>query len=447
MRFSRLVSLISLIILSALGLVIVSSWATKHAINGGPRFSEKQRDLILDVAELPNNVKTALKVFSGSARQKGVSNIYSNYIAPTNLHKNLSGFLLLSRLAENGASYVSIVNLSNGLSKAINIPKNIDSSGNYSGSLDGSESRRQEATSRQQTFWHPHLSENGGLTYCTPWNDLVSIDINNMQIRWKVRGAFHHSIEVDYNGDLWACGAIQPGSIRGAKNNSKHSNKRFEDQALVKISSTGKILKTISVSDLILNSGLEYVLYGASNPNIILDPLHLNQITPIHEDAGVLKKGFLLVSLRNVSTILLVDPESESIKWYQTGPWMNQHCVLPIGTSEFSVFDNHSFASGDYWLNTNWRTRILNHNMVTGKTEEVEFNKKSPRDFHIPIEGRAQKIGSDLWMIEDCTRGTIMFFQDQNLIFKWSNTYPDGSVGVTSWCRYIPPDRLKNLVF
>ncbi len=447
MNYSKIVSLISLTILSYLILVILSSWATRHAINGGTRFSEKQRDLVLHVAELPNKVKVALSIFRKSAHPKGGSNIYSNYIESAKSTNLLSGFLLISRLAGSGDSRVSIINLSNNVSREINIPKNVNSSGKYTDSLNGSEPYRQEANSGQQIFWHPHLSENGWLTYCTLWNDLISLDLNNMQVRWKVRGTFHHSIEVDYNGDFWACGSIQPGSIRGAKDNIKHSNNRFEDQALVKLSPSGNILKTISVADLISKSGLEYLLYGVSNPNLILDPLHLNQITPILQDDGLLLRGFLLVSLRNLSTILLVDPDSETINWHQTGPWMNQHCVLATGKSEFSVFDNHSFANGNYWLKPDWRNRILTHDMESGKTEEVELNKKSPRRFYIPTEGRAKKIGPDIWMIEDSAGGTIMFFKDQKLIFKWSNVYKDGTVGATLWCRYIQSDTLRGLGF
>lgn len=447
MHSSRLVLLVTSVILCAFGLVIASSWATRHAINCGPRFSEKQRDLILEVSELPNKLNISIAILKNSIHQKGVSNVYYNYIEPVNQSRLLSGFLLVSRVAESGNSCLAIINLSNRVSKDINIPENVESLGKYTDSLNGSEHRRQEAISRKKIFWHPHLSENGSLTYCTPWNDLVSIDLNNMQIRWKIRGAFHHSIEPDYNGDIWACGAIQPGSIRGSNIFSKHSNNGFEDQALVKVSSSGKVLKTISVADLIVNSGLEYLLYGVSNPNLILDPLHLNQITPILRDDGIFKKGFLLVSLRNVSTILLVDPDSESIKFHQTGPWMNQHCVVPTGKSEFSVFDNHSFASGDHWLKSDWRTQILIHKIDSGRTEEVVFNKITPRNFYIATEGRALKISADVWMIEDSALGTIMFFQDQKLIFKWSNLYSDGTVGVTSWCRYIPTYGLGNLVF
>lgn len=360
----------------------------------------------------------------------------------------ISGYLLVSCISSNGANVVSLINLSNRVSQIICLPPNKDRELQYSDYLNGSEPRRQSSFSSRHRVWYPYLSKEGALTYAIPWNDLISVDLKTGQEKWRIRGAFHHSIEPDSNGDLWACGAVRPGSVANPKIKQRHCNDVFEDQTLVKVSPSGKILQVISVADLILNSGLEYLLYGSSNPDVNFDPIHLNQITPILSDSGRFKKGEILVSLRNISTILLIDPDSQRVVWHGSGNWMNQHCVMPVGPSTFSVLDNHSFASGEYWLNPEWRTRILTHNIETGQSSEISVNGQCPRDFHIPIEGRALPIHSVNWMLEDCIQGTIMIFENQNLIFKWSNLYPDGTVGVTSWYRYMSlnemPDFVKN---
>jgi hypothetical protein len=437
MRFSKLVSLISLTILCAVGLVVVSSWATRHAIGGGQRFSASVRKSVLALAEFPTQAKSLVGLLNNYLPPKGVSNIYSGYLEDVSLSNSVSGFLLVSCVSSNGANSVSLINLSNRSCQVIGLPANSNKKIQYSDVLLGSEPRRQSSFSSRHRVWHPYLSKDGILTYTIPWNDLVSVDLKNGQEKWRVRGAFHHSIEPDTNGDLWVCGAIQPESISDRNSKTHHSNKFFEDQALVKVSSAGKILQLISVADLILNSGLEYLLYGSSNPNVNFDPIHLNQITPIVSDFGVFKKGQILVSLRNISTILLIDPDSPSVVWHGSGNWMNQHCVIPVGPSTFSVLDNHSFASGEYWLNSDWRTRIVTHNIETGRASEIRVNDDSLRDFHIPIEGRALLVSSNHWMIEDCLQGTVMIFKNQRLVFKWSNVYNNDTVGTTSWCRYM----------
>ena len=448
MRFSRLVSLISLTAFCALGLVIVSSWATRHAIGGGQRFSAGVRKSVLALAEFPTQAKSLVGLLNNYLPPKGVSNIYSNYLESSPGSNGISGFLLVSCISSNGANAVSLINLSDRSSRVIGLPINRNIENQYSDVLIGAEPRRQSAFSSRHRVWHPYLSKDGTLTYTIPWNDLISVDLKTGQEKWRVRGAFHHSIESDANGDLWVCGAVQPETISNPKSKTLHSNKVFEDQTLVKVSPSGKVLQVVSVADLILNSGLEFLLYGSANPNVNFDPIHLNQITPILSDFGVFKKGQILVSLRNLSTILLIDSTLETVVWHGSGNWMNQHCVMPAAPSTFSVLDNHSFASGQYWLNSAWRTRIVTHNIETGKTSEIQVNRESPRDFNIPIEGRALPINLDNWMVEDCLQGTIMIFGNQKLIFKWSNLYPDGTVGITSWCRYMSseavPEFLQN---
>jgi len=448
MHFSRLVSLISLTVFCALGLVIVSSWATRHAIGGGHRFSAGVSKSILALAEFPTQAKSLVGLLNNYLPPNGISNIYSNYLESSSVSNGISGFVLVSYVSSNGSSAVSLISLANRSQRIIELPVDTDRLSQYSDVLIGSESRRHSAFSSRHRVWHPYLSKDGTLTYTIHWNDLISVDLKTGQEKWRVRGAFHHSVEPDANGDLWVCGAVGPESNSNLKSTTHHSNKVFEDQTLVKVSPYGKILQVVSVADLILNSGLEYLLYGSANPNVNFDPIHLNQITPILSDSGVFKRGQMLVSLRNISTILLVDPDSQTVVWHGSGNWMNQHCVMPVGPSTFSVLDNHSFASGEYWLNSAWRTRIVTHNIETGKASEIQVNRESPREFHIPIEGRALPINPDNWMVEDCLHGTIMIFGNQKLIFKWSNLYPDGTVGITSWCRYMSseavPEFLQN---
>ena len=442
MRFSRSVSLISLAIFCALGLVVVSSWATRHAIGGGQRFSVGIRKSILSIAEFPTQAKSLAGLLNNYLPPKGVSNIYSGYLEASPQTNRLPGYLLLSYFNDKGSNQISLLKLSDKTKKDIVFSQDYSSDALYSDHLSASEPKRQAAILSRNRLWHPHLSKRGFLTFTIPWNDLISVNIANGKIQWKIRGAFHHSVESDIDGNIWACAALPPGVIQNGKPKEVQSSQMFEDQALVKVSAEGRILKIISVADLLSKSGLEYLLYGSSNPNVNFDPIHLNQITPILENSGLFRKGQLLISLRNLSTIALVDPEAEKILWHGAGPWMNQHSVMAIDSSTFSILDNHSFASGDFWINPSWTTRIVQHNILTKQSAEVQFNRDSPWCFKIPIEGRATQIDPHSWILEDCQHGSIMIFQDQKMVLKWSNLYPDGTVGTTSWCRYIESESL-----
>jgi hypothetical protein len=243
-----------------------------------------------------------------------------------------------------------------------------------------------------------------------------------------VRGAFHHSLEIDHTGNIWACG----------ESASPAGHPYFRDQLLVNISPSGKVIKAISITKILLASKLEYLIYGMSRPEINVDPFHLNQISPIPADMGLLKQGHLLVSCRNISTVFVVDPEVESVVWHKSGPWMNQHCVMPLGESMISVFDNHCYATGEeHWLMRDWESKVLVFDMVGNSVAEKSFSHSGKNLVRVLYGGRACNINKMYWMIEDSDRGVILIFERDVLVYKWVNRYPNGRVGPVSWCRYL----------
>jgi len=445
MCFAKKLSIVSLLVISVLVLVIVSAWSTRHAMLSGSRFSAGLRGFVLAVSKAPLELKNSISVIGHLFPPKGVPDNYSNYQPETKSDFQKDEFLLIPFINSNGISEVVLYSLMEKSSMTI-YNSTSESSKQFSDKLDGSLSRKQVAVSSRNRIWNPYLSQDGCLVYAYPGNDLVAIDLETGLEKWRVEGAFHHSIEPDADGNLWVCAALEPGFGRYRLHDQKHSNISFEDQGLVKISKHGKVMDSISVANLLAANSLEYLMYGVSNPDLNFDPIHLNQITPIITETAIFKKGQILVSLRNLSTVLLVDPESRKILWHQTGPWMNQHCVQVLSGDSISIFDNHSFASGQFWLNQNWRNRIVACNLKTGKLDEAKINWRSPFKFTIPVEGRALPIDVGVWLVEDSICGNIMIFKDGSLVFKWANKYPDGSVGYTSWARYLSkaqiPERL-----
>ena len=448
MLSSRFVSLASLTVFWTLGLVIVSSWATKYSIIGGRRFSKELSQTILHIANLPNQVNDFSKFLSNHFPPTGEKNPYQKLIPNSPNNTKVSGFILTPYVDSNGISRVMLLDIPKQAEREIFVFDKTKQTKNYTDTLIGSSDFRHSAYSSRNRVTHPYLNKDGRLFYIIPWNDLVCFNTISNEEEWRVKGAFHHSVEVDNDGNIWACGAITPGSLH-KYDKSISDSLRFEDQAIVKISSQGKIIETISIADLLISSGLEYLLFGCSNPNYIFDPIHLNHVNPVKNDFGSAGKELVLVSLRNLSTIMLVDPVGKKIQWYQTGPWMNQHCVNPINKTSISVLDNHAFLFGsdNYWLESNWNTRIITHNIKSSETKTVDLGLPE-KLIQIPIEGRAIQISQDSWVVEDSVHGTIFMFNNKNLMVKWSNIYPNGNVGYTSWCRFIQPDevpeRFKN---
>ncbi len=438
----KTVSVVSFLILLIAFAFVTGAWSTRHIMKGGKRLSQPIGSLVLFSSQIPSQVKSFVSLAENFKAPIGLSNNYSN-IHEAGMHESrLDGFILISCIDQDGLNQVGLINLATRKYNQLSIQQLRGNNERYSDILHGADGKRQISFSSRHRIWHPYLDSEGNLTYIIQGNDLVSLDLKTGKKRWSVKGAFHHSIETDSDGNFWACGSIKPNSKDDSFKMINHSNYEFDDQALVKISKEGKILRVLSVSNLLCNSGLEFLLYGISNPDLNSDPLHLNQITPIVNTQGVFKRGQILVSLRNMSTIILVDVQTDKVVWHQTGPWMNQHCVVPIRDSSFALLDNHSFASGEYWLNQHWRTRVLTHNISSGKTEEILLNSQLAEGFRVAIEGRVFPLSNDAWLIEDSVQGTVLVVHDGKIVLKWQNLYKNGNVGPTSWCRYIEKSQM-----
>jgi hypothetical protein len=87
------------------------------------------------------------------------------------------------------------------------------------------------------------------------------------------------------------------------------------------------------------------------------DPLHLNFIEYIDatkaEVVDLADVGDLLISLRDINTILIFSPQTGSIKWIETGRYVGQHSPRLTADGSILVFDNRG---GDQALG---QTRII----------------------------------------------------------------------------------------
>ena len=69
-----------------------------------------------------------------------------------------------------------------------------------------------------------------------------------------------------------------------------------------------------------------------------------NTIRPIDgrlvDKYPMFKKGHILVSMREIHTIAIVDPEQEKVTWALTGMWRYQHEPRLLENGNLLLFDN-----------------------------------------------------------------------------------------------------------
>ncbi len=106
----------------------------------------------------------------------------------------------------------------------------------------------------------------------------------------------------------------------------------------------GQLLKRIDLVDALVSSKFASVLLSTLSA---CDPLHLNFIHQLGEDAGGahgIAPGDLVVSFRSLSAFAILDPESGRIKRLVRGSFSQQHSVQHLRGSTFLMLDNHGYG-------------------------------------------------------------------------------------------------------
>ena len=178
---------------------------------------------------------------------------------------------------------------------------------------------------------HPYLLSDGVL-FTAPI--LTKIDLNGDLVWQNYNMHFHHTIEVDHEGYIWA-----PASDRMDENS--FFDQSFISDVLTRVSPEGKIVYQKSVLDILLENNFRGLIISLGRIKDH-DPLHLNDIQPVLTDGPYWQRGDVFVSLRNVSMVFLYRPATNKVLWYKVGPFIQQHDVDILDDQRISIFNNNT---------------------------------------------------------------------------------------------------------
>jgi hypothetical protein len=178
---------------------------------------------------------------------------------------------------------------------------------------------------------------------------------------WLNRNGAHHSFFVTPGGDIYTL------TSRLETIPDIHPTQPLICDYVAVIDSSGVQKAEYSVIEIIMNSGYGYLLPSVAHENPVypIDLLHTNSIevidgSDISASPGVFKKGNVLLSIRNISTIMIVDLEEKAVRWiwgpsniiYQHTPRIvpGPHILLfNNGVSRSSVLEMDPFTYEILW--------------------------------------------------------------------------------------------------
>ncbi len=285
-------------------------------------------------------------------------------------------------------------------------------------------------------LFHPQLTQDGGLLF-QHYTPLRKIDACSNLIFQNTHDIFHHSIETDSDGNIWVPSYMYPQTLPIEKvGRSITEDGGFWDDAIVKLSSDGKVLFEKSVAQIFIDNGLEYLVFGIGS-NHEVDPIHLNDIQPVNFNTKYWKKGDVFLSLRRQSMVLLYRPATNKIIWKGTGLFFRPHDVNIVDDHRISVFNNNSkhFVGGE---------KVDGHNQViiydfetTGYALYLEDSLVN-NDVRTKAEGRSQILSNGDLFIEESNYGRTLYFNaDGSLRWTHVNRAENGNVYRYSWSRIL----------
>jgi len=176
----------------------------------------------------------------------------------------------------------------------------------------------------------------------TPWGyGLIKMN-KDSKVIWKYWDHVHHDLDVAADGKIYTLtNAIRNNRIEGYEHLAPP---RIDDYVVV-LSPAGKPLKKVSILDALLRSRYGRMMRAGPSWNIKSDFLHANSVDVIGRATAAklpfAEEGQVLLSLRDIDTVVVLDLEKEEVVWALRGPWHRQHDAQLLSNGDILLFDNY----------------------------------------------------------------------------------------------------------
>ncbi|MEK9780541.1 MAG: arylsulfotransferase family protein [Gammaproteobacteria bacterium] len=288
---------------------------------------------------------------------------------------------------------------------------------------------------------HPQLTADGGLLflYIGP---LRKVNHCSKLIWQNSNDIFHHSIELDLEGNIWSPTHVYPQTLdENIVGRKLIQEGGFFDDAITKVNPEGSIIYQKSISEIFLENNLDYLLFSSGpDKEFTVDPIHLNDIQPANFDTDHWKKGDIFLSLRHQSMVMLFRPSSNKLIWYTAGRTLQQHDVNILNEHEISIFNNNSkhYFNGPTIDGSN-EVVIYNFQKETFKSyfqKQIEENK-----VQTITQGRSEILPDGSMFLEETNSGRSLYF-DKNGALRWYhiNRARNKNIYSTGWSRILYKD-------
>lgn len=252
------------------------------------------------------------------------------------------------------------------------------------------------------------------------------------EIMWHIPGMIaHHSLEATDRGTYWVGTRVYHQTF------TPEVKKRFMDREpptyeyyVTEVSADGEILNEIGIRDVIFQNDMEYLLLMRDSNSIVYylteDYLHLNDVEEFSADMepGIFGPGDLMISARNINTVLVFNKDTLEVKHTWVGPFVHQHDPDFIDGNRISVYDNYTIAPDD----PGHASRILILDARDDSTE-VYYEGTDENPFNSTLMGTHQWLDNGNLLINESRAGhAFEINQDKEIVWEYYNMLNESDV-------------------
>lgn len=294
-------------------------------------------------------------------------------------------------------------------------------------SIDGKGEQRYRPT-------HPVLMSDGSIITHDA-GPLVRIDSCSKLMWINHERVFHHSVELDKDGVLWVPAERHPHSEQ-LSFFSNNDWQRFIDDTITAVDVTdGSIVYEKSVPDIFIENGMERRLFG-SREHFFKDPIHLNDIQPVHNSSGtIMEQGDLFLSLPNLM-VMQFRPRTDEIINIIDRVSFNQHDIDILDHERISIFNNNSYKTA-LGFNVRDQNSVVVYNLRTKEVVEYLDQVFKKEKISTLTQGLHEILPNGDLFLDEQNSSRIMMIK-KNGTLRWTYVNKSGrSVFFTGWPRLL----------
>ena len=274
----------------------------------------------------------------------------------------------------------------------------------------------------------------------TPWGyGLVKMD-RNSNVIWKYLGHAHHDFDVVADGSIYVL--TQEIVDTPLPSYPDLATPRIDDY-VVKLSPDGREQKKIWLSGAFAQSRfgrrLHFVPWQVHAGKG--DYLHANSVQVVKKPVPGIpqsRPGQVLVSLREVSTVALVDMDNGAIPWAATGPWLRQHSARFLDNGHLILFDNEG-NPGAHGI-----SRVLEIDPKTHQAVWSYAGKEGAPLESVTRSSESRLANGNTLIVESEAGRVIEVTPKGDIVWEFVNPVrdPEGTrVPIIFWVERLAPDR------